>query len=84
MVGLDAGIAKLATLSDGTVFEPVNSFKTNQTKLARLQRQLSKKVKFSSNWKKQKPRSSGCTHISPIPAAITLHKVTTTISKTTR
>ena len=68
MVGLDAGIAKLATLSDGTVFEPVNSFKTNQTKLARLQRQLSKKVKFSSNWKKQKPRSSGCIlHISPIP-----------------
>ena len=53
MVVLDAGIAKLATLSDGTVFEPVNSFKTNQTKLARLQRQLSKKVKFSSNWKKQ-------------------------------
>ncbi|WP_420481452.1 transposase [Aeromonas caviae] len=43
MVGLDAGIAKLATLSDGTVFEPVNSFKTNQTKLARLQRQLSKR-----------------------------------------
>ena len=37
------GIAKLATLSDGTVFEPVNSFKTNQTKLARLQRQLSKR-----------------------------------------
>lgn len=26
MVGLDAGVAKLATLSDGTVFEPVNSF----------------------------------------------------------
>ncbi|EET6316740.1 TPA: RNA-guided endonuclease InsQ/TnpB family protein, partial [Escherichia coli] len=24
MVGLDAGVAKLATLSDGTVFEPVN------------------------------------------------------------
>ena len=30
MVGLDAGIAKLATLSDGTVFRAVNSFKTNQ------------------------------------------------------
>ncbi len=26
MIGLDAGVAKLATLSDGTVFEPVNSF----------------------------------------------------------
>ncbi|WP_244600906.1 hypothetical protein, partial [Escherichia coli] len=30
MVGLDAGVAKLATLSDGTVFEPVNSFQKNQ------------------------------------------------------
>ncbi len=44
MVGLDAGVAKLATLSDGTVFEPVNSFQKNQKKLARLQRQLSRKV----------------------------------------
>ncbi|MDA4161258.1 transposase, partial [Escherichia coli] len=39
MVGLDAGVAKLATLSDGTVFEPVNSFQKNQKTLARLQRQ---------------------------------------------
>ncbi|EFI6793594.1 transposase, partial [Escherichia coli] len=30
MVGLDAGVAKLATLSDGTVFGPVNSFQKNQ------------------------------------------------------
>ena len=30
MVGLDAGVAKLATLSDSTIFEPVNSFKSNQ------------------------------------------------------
>ncbi|HAJ3343116.1 TPA: transposase, partial [Escherichia coli] len=54
IVGLDAGVAKLATLSDGTVFEPVNSFQKNQKKLARLQRQLSRKVKFSNNWQKQK------------------------------
>ncbi|MCW3185971.1 transposase, partial [Escherichia coli] len=47
---MDAGVAKLATLSDGTVFEPVNSFQKNQKKLARLQRQLSRKVKFSNNW----------------------------------
>ncbi|EFN4795088.1 transposase [Escherichia coli] len=52
LVGLDAGVSKLATLSDGTVFEPVNSFKKNQKKLARLQRQLSRKVKFSNNWQK--------------------------------
>uniref|UniRef100_UPI002FBEB7DB RNA-guided endonuclease InsQ/TnpB family protein n=1 Tax=Escherichia coli TaxID=562 RepID=UPI002FBEB7DB len=37
MVGLDAGVAKLATLSDGTVFEPVNSFQKNQKrKIQRL------------------------------------------------
>ncbi|HCN8084586.1 TPA: transposase, partial [Escherichia coli] len=54
MIGLDAGVAKLATLSDGTVFEPVNSFQKNQKTLARLQRQLSRKVKFSNNWQKQK------------------------------
>uniref|UniRef100_UPI00237F97F3 RNA-guided endonuclease InsQ/TnpB family protein n=1 Tax=Escherichia coli TaxID=562 RepID=UPI00237F97F3 len=54
MVGLDAGVAKLATLSDGTVFEPVNSFQKNQKTPARLQRQLSRKVKFSNNWQKQK------------------------------
>ncbi|OUK90125.1 hypothetical protein BZL70_23500 [Escherichia coli] len=67
MVGLDAGVAKLATLSDGTVFEPVNSFQKNQKKLARLQRQLSRKVKFSNNWQKQKRKiqrlhSSCCGH----------------------
>jgi putative transposase len=46
MVGLDAGVAKLATLSDGTVFAPVNSFKSHQKKLALLQRAMSHKVKF--------------------------------------
>ncbi len=81
MVGLDAGVAKLATLSDSTVFETVNSFQKNQKKLARLQRQLSRKVKFSNNWQKQK-RKIQCLHsrIANIRRDY-LHKVTTTISK---
>ncbi|WP_085458735.1 RNA-guided endonuclease InsQ/TnpB family protein, partial [Escherichia coli] len=81
IVGLDAGVAKLATLSDGTVFEPVNSFQKNQKKLARLQRQLSRKVKFSNNWQKQK-RKIQCLHsrIANIRRDY-LHKVTTTVSK---
>ncbi|WP_201480410.1 RNA-guided endonuclease InsQ/TnpB family protein [Escherichia coli] len=81
MVGLDAGVAKLATLSDGTVFEPVNSFQKNQKTLARLQRQLSRKVKFSNNWQKQKckiQRLHSC--IANIRRDY-LHKVTTTVSK---
>ncbi|MGT4230049.1 RNA-guided endonuclease InsQ/TnpB family protein [Klebsiella pneumoniae] len=80
-VGLDTGVSKLATLSDGTVFEPVNSFKQNQSRLARLQRQLARKVKFSANWKKQKARISRLhSHIANIRRDY-LHKVTTTVSK---
>ncbi|ELE9730663.1 transposase [Enterobacter kobei] len=81
MVGLDVGVVKLATLSDGTVFEPVNSFQKNQKKLARLQRQLSRKVKFSNNWQKQKRKIQRLhSHIANIRRDY-LHKVTTTISK---
>lgn len=81
MIGLDAGVTKLATLSDGTVFEPVNSFKTNQKKLTILQRQLSRKVKFSANWQKQKRKIQRLhSHIANIRKDY-LHKVTTTLSK---
>ena len=81
MVGLDAGVAKLATLSDGTVFEPVNSFQKNQKKLARLQRQLSRRVKFSNNWQKQKRKIQRLhSRIANIRRDY-LHKVTTTVSK---
>ncbi|HGJ5856464.1 RNA-guided endonuclease InsQ/TnpB family protein [Arsenophonus nasoniae] len=81
MIGIDAGVAKLATLSDGTIFKPVNSFKVNQSKLAKLQRQLSRKVKFSANWKKQKRKIQRLhSHIANIRKDY-LHKTTTEISK---
>jgi len=81
MVRLDVGVVKLATLSDGTVFETVNSFQKNQKKLARLQRQLSRKVKFSNNLQKQKRKIQRLhSHIEKLRRDY-LHKVTTTISK---
>jgi len=52
IVGLDAGVTLFATLSDGSVFEPVNAFRKNAAKLAKYQRGLSRKTKFSNNWKK--------------------------------
>ncbi len=52
-IGLDVGITVFATLSDGTVFEPVNAYRKNMVKLAKQQRKLKRKKKFSSNWKKQ-------------------------------
>jgi putative transposase len=55
-VGLDVGIANFATLSDGTVFEPVNSYAKHERRLAMLQRRMSRKKKFSKNWYKAKER----------------------------
>ncbi|SXN29261.1 Gifsy-1 prophage GlpA [Klebsiella pneumoniae] len=81
MVGLDAGVTKLATLSDGTVYQPVNSFKASQRKLAMLQRQLSRKVKFSASWQKQKKKIQRLhSHLANIRRDY-LHKVTSEISK---
>ncbi|MCO1589976.1 transposase, partial [Escherichia coli] len=72
---------KLASLSDGTVFGTVNSFQINQKTLARLQRQLSRKVKFSNNCQKQKRKIQRLhSRIANIRRDY-LHKVTTTVSK---
>jgi putative transposase len=51
-IGIDMGITRLATLSDGYIFEAVNSFASQQYRLSLLQRRVSKKKKFSQNWKK--------------------------------
>ncbi|AOI72764.1 RNA-guided endonuclease InsQ/TnpB family protein [Burkholderia ubonensis] len=80
-IGIDVGIARFATMSDGTYFAALNSFKRHETRLRRAQRAMSRKTKFSSNWKKAKAR------IQRIHARIGnarrdyLHKATTTISQ---
>ncbi|RQD65566.1 MAG: transposase [Desulfonatronovibrio sp. MSAO_Bac4] len=55
-VGIDMGIARFYTLSDGSFHNPLNPFKKLSKKLARLQRSLARKVKFSQNWKRAKAR----------------------------
>ncbi|MCP5421259.1 MAG: transposase, partial [Gammaproteobacteria bacterium] len=55
-VGIDLGIARFATLSDGSFFAPLNSFKRHETALRKAQQALSHKLKFSQNWKKAKAR----------------------------
>ncbi len=54
MVGVDVGVVKFATVSDGTVYQPINSYRKKQEQLAHQQRKLSRKIKFSANWKEQK------------------------------
>lgn len=80
-VGIDMGITRFATLSDGTFYAPLNSFKQHETAVRKAQQSMNRKTKFSSNWKKAKAR------VQHIHARIGnarrdyLHKTTTTISQ---
>ncbi|MGP5361662.1 RNA-guided endonuclease InsQ/TnpB family protein, partial [Psychrobacter celer] len=80
-IGLDMGISKLLTTSNGEYIKPKNSFKANQMKLAKLQRQLSRKVLFSQNWKKQNRKIQKLHHHIANIRHDYLHKITTSISK---
>ena len=51
-VGADVGVKKFLTLSDGTVYMPLNSLKRNLQQLAKLQRRLKRMKKFGRNWRK--------------------------------
>ena len=48
-VGLDLGVKDFVITSDGEVFENKHFFKKEENKIARLQKQLSRKVKGSNN-----------------------------------
>ncbi|MEB0141248.1 transposase [Undibacterium sp. CCC2.1] len=80
-IGIDVGIARFATMSDENYIAPLNSFKKHQQRVARYQRRMSRKLKFSNNWKKAKAK------VQKIHAGIAharkdfLHKTTTTISQ---
>jgi putative transposase len=80
-IGIDLGIARFATFSDGTYLEPRNSFKTKAAKLAKYQRRMAHKQKFSNNWKKAQVKVQ---KIHPQIANARrdfLHKATTTLSQ---
>ena len=80
-VGIDLSVVRFATLSDGTFYAPLNSFKRHQTRLRGALQAMSRKRKFSQNWKKAKDR------IQRIHARIGnarrdyLHKTSTAISQ---
>ncbi|QIK36696.1 transposase [Caldichromatium japonicum] len=80
-VGIDMGIVRFATLSDGTVYAPLNSFKRHETRLRKAQQALSRKVKFSNNWKKAKARVQRIHSRIRNARRDFLHKTSTAISK---
>jgi putative transposase len=80
-VGIDLGVVRFATLSDGTFYAPLNSFKRHQTRLRKALQAMSRTHKFSANWRKAKAR------VQRIHARIGnarrdyLHKTSTAISQ---
>ena len=80
-VGIDMGIARFATFSDASFLAPLACFKRHEDALRKAQQHLSRKVKFSGNWRKAKAR------VQRIHARIAnvrrdfLHKATSIISK---
>jgi putative transposase len=80
-VGVDLGINKMATFSDGSSVSAPKPLKANLRRLARDQRKLKKKVYQSNNYKKQRVK------VSKIHMKITnlrknsLHKTTTYLAK---
>ena len=80
-IGIDVGIARFATMSDTQSIAPLNSFKKHQQRLARYQLRMSRKVKFSCNWKKAKAKVQKIHTDIAHARKDFLHKTTTAISK---
>lgn len=80
-IGIDLGITVFAAQSDEVIHPPKNSFAQLQRRLARAQRSLARKKRFSNNWRKQKARI-GRLHIRIADArADYLHQISHDICK---
>lgn len=80
-IGIDMGIVRFATFSDGNHVEPLNSFRRHEISLRKAQQAMSRKTKFSSNWKKAKALVQRIHTRVANARNDFLHKVSTEISK---
>ena len=85
VIGIDAGIVNFASISGGTLREQFidfpSSLKKYSRRLAREQRKLSRKEKFSKNRMKQKERIATIHEKISNTRKDYLHKISTTITK---
>jgi len=80
-VGMDWGVVNFVTLSDGEVVDQCQPLKKFLPKLAKLQRRMARKKKFSKNWRKAKARITKLhTKVANIRKDF-VHKVSNDISK---
>lgn len=80
-VGIDLGVARFATLSDGTFYEPLNAFRKIEKRLRIEQQRLARTVKGSSNRKKQAAKVARLQVRAADARNDHLHKVSTAIAK---
>ena len=80
-IGIDMGIVRFATLSNGQYFEPVHAFKTYKGKLTKLQRRLKNKSKSSNSRKRLNAKIAKLHHRIANIRKDYLHKINNTISK---
>ena len=75
------GVAVFAQCSDGKSIPGVSPLKRNLKRLARLQKELSRKKKFSSNWKKTREKIQKLHHHIANVRNDFLHKASTRLAK---
>lgn len=80
-IGIDMGIVRFATLSNGEHFEPINAFKNLKGKLVKLQKQFKHKTKFSKNWQKLKAKIAKLHHKIRNIRKNYLHQISSQISQ---
>ena len=80
-IGIDMGIVRFATLSNGEYFEPINAFKNLKGKIAKLQKRFKNKTKFSKNWQKLKVKIAKFHHKTSNIRKNYLHQISSKISR---
>ncbi|WP_418940849.1 RNA-guided endonuclease InsQ/TnpB family protein, partial [Parasutterella excrementihominis] len=80
-IGIDMGVKRFATLSNGEFFEPISPFKREREKLAKLQRKLSRQKKGSRNSRKTKIKIARLHHHIVDSRRDFLHKTSTQIAQ---
>jgi putative transposase len=81
-VGIDVGLSRLATLSDGRRFENQRPLRHLLKKLRRLNKELARRTKGGKNWQKTKSNVGRLHYRIACLRQDLLHKLTTEVAKT--
>ncbi|MDR3517477.1 MAG: transposase [Azospirillaceae bacterium] len=80
-IGIDRGASCFAAGSEGTMFQPPDSFERIEHRLSHAQRALARKQRGSANWHKQKKQVTRLLVREANARRDYLHKTSTTIAK---